>query len=141
MAKSKKTDNSNPDKPKRGRPLIDIDRDQFEKLCLLQCTQSEIADFFNISVDTVNAWCNRTYGCNFSEIYNKRTNIGKISLRRTQWKQAQNSTRMAIWLGKQYLGQSDKMETTITEIDEDQRKAIEDFLTDDEGTEADFNPS
>lgn len=132
MAKNK---NEEPKQKKRGRPLIEIDREQFEKLCGMQCTQQEIADFFKINVDTVNAWCKRTYdGALFSEVYNKFASVGKISLRRTQWKQAENSTRMSIWLGKQYLGQSDKMETTITEIDEEQRSALEDFLNADSGT-------
>ena len=137
MAKNKEI---NPVPKKRGRPLIEIDREQFEKLCAMQCTQTEIADFFKINVDTVNAWCKRTYdGQLFSEVYNKFASVGKISLRRTQWKQAENSTRMSIWLGKQYLGQSDKMETTITEIDEEQRSAIEGFLNADSGTDENTN--
>lgn len=127
MAK-KKSDNT--EAKRVGRPYKEIDEEQFKKLCVLQCTQVEIADFFKCSVDTINDWCKRTYGCNYSEVYNKNASLGKISLRRTQWKQAENSTRMSIWLGKQYLGQSDKVETTITEIDEEQRKAIEDFLND-----------
>lgn len=139
MAK-KKTKQENPAPKKRGRPLIEIDREQFEKLCAMQCTQVEIADFFKINVDTVNAWCKRTYdGALFSEVYNKYASVGKISLRRTQWKQAENSTRMSIWLGKQYLGQTDKVETTITEIDAEQREAIEDFLHADSGTEENTN--
>ena len=139
MARKKKTEEEQP--KKRGRPFKEIDIEQFEKLCALQCTQVEIADFFKCNVDTVNDWCKRTYGCLYSEIYNKYASIGKISLRRTQWKQAENSTRMSIWLGKQYLGQTDKVETTITEIDEEQRKAIEDFLTDEQGTTEDPEPA
>lgn len=34
----------------------------------------------------------------------------KIRLRRIQFKLAENSTPMAIFLGKQYLGQKDKIE-------------------------------
>jgi hypothetical protein len=38
---------------------------------------------------------------------------GRMSLRRLQWKKAQEgNTTMLIWLGKQYLGQSDKQELT-----------------------------
>lgn len=33
---------------KKGRPIIDIDKNQFEKLCFLQCTEEEIVDFFVI---------------------------------------------------------------------------------------------
>ena len=43
---------------------------------------------------------------------------------------------MAIFLGKQYLEQTDKVETTITGIDENLRTEIEDFLNDD-GAETD----
>ena len=30
--------------PKMGRPKVDIKKDEFEKLCALQCTQEDIAD-------------------------------------------------------------------------------------------------
>ena len=33
-----------------------------------------------------------------------------MSLRRIQWKHAEKSVPMAIWLGKQYLGQRDNIE-------------------------------
>ena len=39
-------------KRKIGRPLKEIDKVQFEKLCNLQCTLLEIAGFFNCSDDT-----------------------------------------------------------------------------------------
>jgi len=35
-----------------GRPKIKIDWEAFEKLCGLQCTQEEIASFFQCSADT-----------------------------------------------------------------------------------------
>jgi hypothetical protein len=35
-----------------------------------------------------------------------------MSLRRWQMKMAQTNATMAIWLGKQYLGQSDRQEVT-----------------------------
>ena len=43
-----------------GRPMIEINKEQFEKLCGYMCTQAEIADFFHVSVDTVARWCKRT---------------------------------------------------------------------------------
>ena len=45
----------------------------------------------------------------FSEVFNKYASVGKISLRRTQFKLAERSSAMAIWLGKQVLGQEDKI--------------------------------
>ena len=121
---------------KRGRPRKEIDVEQFESLCALQCTETEIASFFKCNIDTLSDWCVRQYGENFSEISKKKREIGKISLRRTQWKLAEKYPTMAIFLGKQFLGQSDKIEATVAQIDDETRKAVEDFLND-EGTGTD----
>jgi AraC-like DNA-binding protein len=90
-----------------GRPQKEIDQKQFENLCGLQCTLAEIADFFDCSEDTIERWCKRTYSENFAETFKKHCGKGKISLRRYQFKLAEKNAAMAIWLGKQYLGQRD----------------------------------
>ena len=41
--------------------------------------------------------------------------MGKISLRRKQWQLAEKSASMAIWLGKQYLGQRDNVDVTVSD--------------------------
>lgn len=74
---------------------------------MLQCTEVEILAWFDITDKTLNSWCKRTYGKGFSEVFKEKRGKGKISLRRTQWQLAEKSSSMAIWLGKQYLGQSD----------------------------------
>lgn len=89
-----------------------IDKKQFENLCGLQCTLLEICDFFDVEDDTLNSWCKRIYGTTFSEVFKIKRGKGQISLRRTQWKLAEKNPTMAIFLGKQYLGQTDKVETT-----------------------------
>lgn len=104
---------------KMGRPRVDIDRDQFEKLCGLQCTKEEIAGFFDCSEDTIDRWCKRTYGQSFAVVFRQKRQLGCISLRRTQWKMSEHNVTMAIWLGKQYLGQSDKQEVAVIENDDD----------------------
>lgn len=102
-----------------GRPKKEIDKDQFEKLCYLQCTLTEIASFFNCSEDTIENWCKRTYTneddqpMTFSEVYKIHSAGGKISLRRWQFKLAEHNTSMAIWLGKQLLGQKDNMDMSV----------------------------
>lgn len=93
-----------------GRPRTIIDKEQFEKLCGLQCSLDEIAGWFRCSPDTVENWCKREYKENFSDIYKKCAVGGKISLRRYQFKLAEKHPNMAIWLGKQYLGQKDTPE-------------------------------
>lgn len=93
-----------------GRPRKEIDQKQFENLCALQCTLEEICGFFDVCTDTLESWCKRTYKENFSEVFAKKRGIGRISLRRNQWQLAAKNASMAIWLGKQYLGQRDTVE-------------------------------
>ena len=93
---------------KTGRPKKEIDQEQFEKLCGLQCTKEEIAGFFNCSPDTIEKYCKRTYDDTFTAVFKIHSASGKISLRRHQFKLAEKSAAMAIFLGKNMLGQSDK---------------------------------
>lgn len=89
-----------------------IDQQQFEALCQIQCTQVEICAVLGCNTDTLDSWCKNTYGKGFSETYAIKREGGKASLRRTQWKVAnetENAT-MLIWLGKQYLNQTEKIE-------------------------------
>ena len=88
------------------RPKKSIDYEIVEKLSNIQCTQEEIANFLDVSVRTLQR------DDEFCRIYKKGINNGKMSLRRYQYKLAEKNTAMAIWLGKQYLGQVDKVETT-----------------------------
>lgn len=90
-----------------GRPQKEIDQSLFEKLCGLQCTLAEIAGIFDCSEDTIERWCKRTYDEGFAETYKKHSAAGKLSLRRAQFRLAEKSAAMAIFLGKNYLGQSD----------------------------------
>lgn len=92
------------------RPRKEIDQKQFENLCGLQCTLEEICGWFGVTDKTLNSWCKRTYKKGFSEIFREKRKLGNISLRRTQFRLAEKSASMAIWLGKQYLGQKDAPE-------------------------------
>lgn len=98
---------------KMGRPSIEINKIEFEKLCGLQCTEEEIAGFFDCSIDTICKWCKSTYNMTFTDIYKKKSAFGKISLRRTQFKLAEKNPSMAIFLGKNYLGQKDSLADEI----------------------------
>lgn len=98
---------------KAGRPIIEIDWKVFEKLCGLQCTQEEIASYFECSVDTIDRACKKNYNKYFAEIFRDKRRRGKISLRRTQYQLALDGDKtMLIWLGKQYLGQTEKHEVS-----------------------------
>lgn len=95
---------------KVARPRKEIDQKDFESLCALQCTREEICGFFDISEKTLDSWCKRTYGQSFSLVFNQKRGKGKISLRRAQFRLAEKNANMAIWLGKQWLGQKDTVE-------------------------------
>lgn len=88
-----------------------INQKQFETLCQIQCTQEEICDVLDISEKTLTNWCKETYGKSFSQVFRQKRQGGHASLRARQWKLAEKSPAMAIFLGKQYLGQTDKVET------------------------------
>lgn len=111
------------------RPRIEIDEGQFKKLCAIQCTEEEIAAWFKCSVDTIERWCQREFKMSFAEAFKTWSADGKISLRRTQFRMAETNCSMAIWLGKQYLGQKESVETTVSLNDDDTIKEMEKYFT------------
>ena len=77
-----------------------IPPDEVEKLALLHCTNKEIAEFFGITVKTLEY--------NFAEKIQKARNVTKQRLRRAQLEVAlKGNVPMLIWLGKNILSQSD----------------------------------
>lgn len=95
------------------RPNKEIDKKQFEQLCAMQCTEAEICAWFDITDKTLAGWCKRTYRKSFSDVFKIKRQKGFTSLRRSQFTLAETNPTMAIWLGKQYLGQTDKREDKI----------------------------
>lgn len=73
----------------------------------LQATAEEIASSFYVSTDTLDTKLKDHFGMNFSELKKRCDGAGKLSLRRNQFKQSEKNSTMAIWLGKQWLGQRD----------------------------------
>lgn len=93
--------------------------DQIVELAKIQCSKAEIAAVLGISTD------------DFAEMIKSDVNIaaaieygekfGQISIRRKQFEIMESgSADMAKWLGKQYLGQSDKVDqkTEISTADD-----------------------
>jgi len=84
--------------------LKDIDPEDVRKLSERFWAKSEIAAFLNCHVDTIT---NR-----FQEIYLKGRENGKAKLRDIQLRAAMSgNVTMLIWLGKQYLDQTDKSQS------------------------------
>lgn len=85
-----------------------------DSLCQIMCTQEEIGHIIDCDVETLQAACRRDKKMDFSAYYKKKSAPGKMSLRRKQFEMAlvHGNITMLIWLGKQQLGQSEKIENT-----------------------------
>jgi hypothetical protein len=81
-------------------------RDQFliERLASAMLTETEVCAIIKVPRHEFDD--NLTFRASFA----RGQEMGKASLRRLQWKSAQSNPTMQIFLGKQYLGQSDKVE-------------------------------
>ena len=108
-----------------GRPVKEFDKKEFVNLVGMGCTQEEICWWFRddtgkkANIDTLSRWCKRTFGLNFQEYYKKNGGMAmKISLRKNQLKLSEKSAAMAIFLGKNYLGQTDKYEQGVEFIED-----------------------
>jgi hypothetical protein len=112
-----------PGAPNSGAPRKTIDFGIFEKLCALQCTRVELSSFFGIDEKTLDKLVKEKYEDTYSSVYKRFSESGKCSLRRYQWSMAAEKQAMAIWLGKQHLGQTDTPDNG-----RDSRGQIDEFL-------------
>lgn len=98
-----------------GRPTTEFNQRQFADLVSIGCEQDEICWFFRdengkpANKDTLSRWCKRTYGLNFQE-YKRQNGLMrlKIELRKNQLELSKKNAAMAIWLGRNYLGQTEE---------------------------------
>lgn len=97
-------------KSSRGRPLKEFDPQIFEGLCGIFCTKEELLTVLGTDPRTLSAWCERFYGMDLDSAKQKFLRHGKASLRRMQMNLARKNAAMAIWLGKQILGQKEHPE-------------------------------
>lgn len=118
-----------------GRPRKEINQKQFEALCGIQCTEDEICAVLDVTDKTLNAWCRRTYHATFSDVFKQKRKIGLSSLRRTQWNMAKVNTSMAIFLGKNYLGQSDRTIVDQTDVLNKLDSVLDEIKADADGAE------
>lgn len=91
------------------RPLLKIDEKQVTLLAGCFCTNEEIAVKLGCSADTLVR--------RFADAIEKGRTDAKHSLRSAQFKMAKTNPTMAIWLGKQYLGQREPDKLTPIELD------------------------
>jgi transcription initiation factor TFIIIB Brf1 subunit/transcription initiation factor TFIIB len=89
------------------RPKLKIDEGLIENLAKIHCTTVEIAAVIGVDEGTIRK--------RYSDKIAKWREGGKTTLRRLQWHAAtKGNTAMLIWLGKQILGQTDKMENKLS---------------------------
>ncbi|MBQ8720225.1 MAG: hypothetical protein IJY65_04255 [Clostridia bacterium] len=100
-------DNVKAGRGKAGRPrkrINDTGVSVIIALARVMCTEEEIAACLGVKTDTLYAEHNEQI---FLEALKKGREHGKMSLRRHQFELSKTNATMAIWLGKQYLGQRD----------------------------------
>jgi hypothetical protein len=88
-----------------GRKRVNIDLEQVEKLCALQCTDEELAAYFGVSPRTIER---RKGQPAFAEAIERGKARGRVSLRRNLWGLAAKGNPAAdIFLAKNLLGYKD----------------------------------
>lgn len=91
-----------------GRPLLilnDFGLETIEKLASVFCTDEEIASFMGVTVETL---LNNKNKSSFLEYKKRGLERGKATLRRKQFELAmKGNCTMLIWLGRNYLNQSE----------------------------------
>lgn len=95
-----------------GRPPLLKDDEPTRRLvsglASIQCTKHEAAAVFGVSWHTFHKFLSKNQ--TIKEIWDNGLPAGRASLRRKQFAMADRSAPMAIWLGKQYLEQRDKVD-------------------------------
>jgi AraC-like DNA-binding protein len=98
-------------------------------------TAEEIAGSFRVSVNTLYRAIKEAYGMTFEELKKRCHGEHKLCLRRYQYKQAEKSATMAIWLGKIWLGQKEdnkaelKYEILMDLLKAGDSKGVQDFIS------------
>ena len=83
---------------------IAIAIDELEELAHLQCTVGEAAAWFGVSVSTMQRRLRETH---YRSAWERGAGKGRLGLRRAQLNLAEKNATMAIFLGKQILGQNE----------------------------------
>lgn len=114
VKKSKRTDgiSAAPKKPGRPRKLTpdDLTLKTIKGLGAIQATTLECAAMLGVAENTF-----LKFKADYEEVaeaYENGKGTGRVSLRRTQFRLADKNAAMAIFLGKNILGQVDKQEFT-----------------------------
>lgn len=98
-----------------GRPKKYAKWSVLNELIARRCTCEECAVTMGVSPDTIVRRIKETFGLTFAEYYRIKSQLGTASLRSTQFKLAEEgNVTMLIWLGKNWLGQTDKVDVAMS---------------------------
>lgn len=87
------------------RPCKTVDEQSLIEHAAIGYTGEELAALTGVSIDTLNR--------RYADVIKRGRSLRNASLRRKQYELAMaGNAVMNIWLGKQYLGQKDKIETS-----------------------------
>lgn len=117
-----------------GRPKIEWDEKdiaQFKSMCSMMCTEKEVCSVMGVTEKTLVRLINEYLyeeitgyekseelePISFKDAFEQYSAQGRASIRRMQYKAAQAGDKtMLVWLGKQWLGQTDKVEQNIAQV-------------------------
>lgn len=106
-------------KNKMGRPRRELEELEFNGWDILDseikwASEEYVADKLGMSVDTLARRIKDRFGLTFAEYKKKKLESIKSNLLKKQYDVAMSgNVTMLIWLGKQYLGQSEKVEEKV----------------------------
>lgn len=109
-------------KSNAGRPRKDLKEQEFSgwdqlDALIIWASEEYCAEKLNISVSTLQRRL-RERGYNFDQYKYKRRETLRINLMKKQYEVAMAGDRtMLVWLGKNELGQSDKLESQVSNTD------------------------
>lgn len=102
------------------KELENIEFDGWDQLDALIVWASEeyCAEKLGLDIGTLATRIKERHGVSFSEYKRKRQEPMRINLLKKQYDVAMSgNVSMLIWLGKQHLGQKDKIEQEVKEVD------------------------
>lgn len=105
------------------RPSKDLENMEFDgwdqlDALIIWADQEYCCEKLGVNTDTLTKKIREKFGCGFSEYKRKRQEPMRINLLKKQYDVAMSgNVSMLIWLGKQHLGQKDKVEQEVKEVD------------------------
>jgi hypothetical protein len=105
---------------KMGRPTVEIDKQEFERLLAINCSLPECVAWFDLklgscSESTLRRWCKKTYDMTFESVKAQKSEVFKIRVRRALNDMLGHNAAVTIFTAKNVLGWTDKMEQTVND--------------------------